>query len=42
MSLDQILLGLCRRPHSGYDIKRAFSQGIHHFWSAELDQIYRC
>lgn len=41
MSLDHILLGMLRTPASGYDIKRDFSEGARHFWSAELSQIYR-
>ncbi|HKY60280.1 MAG TPA: PadR family transcriptional regulator [Gemmatimonadota bacterium] len=40
MSLPHILLGLLRRPASGYDLKAEFEQGIRHFWSAELSQIY--
>ncbi len=40
MSLDHILLGMLRTPASGYDIKRDFSEGARHFWSAELSQIY--
>lgn len=40
MSLDHILLGMLRTPASGYDIKRGFSEGARHFWSAELSQIY--
>ncbi|MGH7727062.1 MAG: PadR family transcriptional regulator [Candidatus Eiseniibacteriota bacterium] len=40
MSLDHILLGLCRAPTSGYDVKRAMDAGIRHFWSANLNQIY--
>ena len=40
MSLDQILLGLLRDPATGYDLKSTFSEGIRHFWSAELSQIY--
>lgn len=40
MSLDHILLGMLRTPASGYDIKRDFSAGARHFWSAELSQIY--
>ena len=40
MSLPHILLGLLRQPASGYDLKAEFEQGIRHFWSAELSQIY--
>ena len=40
MSLDHILLGMLDTPASGYDIKRGFSEGSRHFWSAELSQIY--
>ena len=40
MSLDHILLGLLREPASGYDLRRAFSETVAHFWSAELSQIY--
>ena len=40
MSLDHILLGMLRTPASGYDVKRGFSEGTRHFWSAELSQIY--
>ena len=40
MSLGHILLGMLGTPSSGYDIKRGFSEGVRHFWSAELSQIY--
>ena len=40
MSLDHILLGMLGTPASGYDVKRGFSEGTRHFWSAELSQIY--
>ena len=40
MSLDHILLGLLREPATGYDLKDAFREGVGHFWSAELSQIY--
>lgn len=40
MSLPHILLGLLRKPASGYDLKAEFERGIRHFWSAELSQIY--
>ncbi len=40
MSLDHILLGLLREPGAGYDLGKAFSENVRHFWSAELSQIY--
>ena len=40
MSLNHILLGLLRKPSSGYDIKQSFDQVFKHFWSAKLAQIY--
>jgi PadR family transcriptional regulator AphA len=40
MSLDYILLGLLRKPASGYDLKTVFDERIHYFWAAELSQIY--
>ncbi len=40
MSLDHVLLGLLRQPASGFDLKAMFDEGIGHFWSAELSQIY--
>lgn len=40
MSLRHILVGLCREPSSGYDLKTVFDQAIRYFWSAELSQIY--
>ena len=40
MSLDHILLGLLRDPATGYALKNTFGEGIRHFWSAELSQIY--
>lgn len=40
MALDHILLGLLRTPASGYELRRAFTENIRHFWSAELSQIY--
>ena len=40
MSLEFILLGLLRRPASGYDLKKFFDEGIGYFWAAELSQIY--
>ena len=41
MSLDHVLLGILRRPASGYEIKRQFDQVFSHFWAADLPQIYR-
>ena len=40
MSLDHILLGLLRDPATGYDLGNTFREGVRHFWSAELSQIY--
>jgi DNA-binding PadR family transcriptional regulator len=40
VSLDCILLGLCRTPRSGYDLKAVFHQAIRYVWNAELSQIY--
>jgi DNA-binding PadR family transcriptional regulator len=40
MSLEHILLGMLRRPASGYHLKAEFDAGARHFWSAELSQIY--
>jgi DNA-binding PadR family transcriptional regulator len=40
VSLDHILLGLCRTPHSGYDLKTVFDEAIRYVWNAELSQIY--
>lgn len=40
MSLKHILVGLCREPSSGYDLKALFDHAIRYFWSAELSQIY--
>lgn len=41
MSLDHILLGILRKPGSGYEIKAAFDQVFNHFWQAQQSQIYR-
>lgn len=41
MSLDHILLGILRRPGTGYDIKAAFDEVFNHFWQAQQSQIYR-
>ena len=41
MSLKHALLGfLSYAPMTGYDLKRYFDQSIHHFWNANLSQIY--
>lgn len=40
MSIEHILLGLLRKPASGYALKALFDQTIRHFWAAELSQIY--
>lgn len=40
MSLDHILLGMLRKPASGYDLRREFESSARHFWYAELSQIY--
>ena len=40
MSLRNILLGMMRRPHSGYDVKKEFDSSLRNFWRAELSQIY--
>lgn len=41
MSLDYILLGILRKPGTGYDIKAAFDEVFNHFWQAQQSQIYR-
>lgn len=41
MTLDHILLGILRRPASGYEIKQWFENVFQHFWNAKLSQIYR-
>ena len=41
MSLDHILLGILRKPGTGYDIKAAFDEVFNHFWQAQQSQIYR-
>lgn len=41
MTLDHILLGILRRPASGYEVKQAFENVFQHFWNAKLSQIYR-
>jgi len=40
MSLKYIVLGMLRKPHSGYDIKKHFEKSLENFWRAELSQIY--
>ena len=40
VSLEYILLGLLRKPASGYDLKAVLDNGIGHFWAAELSQVY--
>ena len=40
MSLDHILLGMLRRPLTGYDLGREFAESARHFWFAEKSQIY--
>jgi DNA-binding PadR family transcriptional regulator len=42
MSLKHALLGvLSLRPATGYELKGFFERSIHHFWNADLSQIYR-
>ncbi len=41
MSLDHILLGILRKPESGYSLKQHFDSVFSHFWAAEISQIYR-
>lgn len=41
MAIEHIILGLLRKPLSGYDLKQHFDTVISHFWSAEQSQIYR-
>lgn len=41
MHLDSILLGLLRKPATGYEIKQSFDRVFAHIWAAELSQIYR-
>jgi DNA-binding PadR family transcriptional regulator len=40
MSLNHLLLGVTRDGATGYEIKRAFGEGLRHIWNAELSQIY--
>lgn len=41
MNLEGVLLGLLRKPSTGYEIKQAFDSVFTHIWAAELSQIYR-
>lgn len=36
-----ILVSLCERPASGYELARRFDQSIGYFWTATHQQIYR-
>lgn len=41
MSLKHALLGLLtHQPMTGYELKQFFDSTVHHFWNAELSQIY--
>jgi DNA-binding PadR family transcriptional regulator len=40
VSLNYLLLGITRDGATGYEIKRAFDEGLRHIWDAELSQIY--
>ena len=41
MSLKHALLGLLSyKPMTGYELKQFFDSTVHHFWNAELSQIY--
>lgn len=40
MSLEHALLGLLRKPASGWDLKSEFEGSVGHFWSADLSQVY--
>ncbi len=40
MSLNHLLLGITHDGATGYEIKRAFEEGLRHIWDAELSQIY--
>lgn len=40
MSLDNLLVGLCRQPMTGYELKTVFDVAIRHFWSAGFGQLY--
>lgn len=41
MSLEGVLLGLLRKPLSGYEVKQSFDTVFSHIWAAKLSQIYR-
>ena len=42
MELKHAILGLLSiQPMSGYDLNRAFSNTVAHFWYADQSQIYR-
>ena len=42
MSLPHLILGLLSdQPMSGYDLNKAFQQGVQHFWTVDQSQIYR-
>ena len=42
MSLKHAILGfLSFKPFSGYELKKAFDNSVHHFWPANQSQIYR-
>ncbi len=42
MSLTHLILGLLDdMPMSGYDLNKAFAQGVQHFWTVDQSQIYR-
>ena len=36
-----ILVSLCEREGSGYELARRFDRAIGHFWAATHQQIYR-
>ena len=40
MSLEHVLLGLLRRPASGYDLRKELEASVGQFWDAPLSQIY--
>ena len=42
MKLRHAILGLLsHHPQSGYDLSRAFSSSVVHFWYADQSQVYR-
>jgi PadR family transcriptional regulator, regulatory protein AphA len=42
MSLPHLILGMLKKqPMSGYDLNKAFQQGVAFFWTTEQSQIYR-